>query len=274
MKVFACVLLAVAAHAAPEADPALLYAGYAGLHGYAGVYGYPYAAAAVVPAASVVTGNSVPVAVGGYKAVAGSNGDLAGPVHEVPGLVPALAVQKQESSGDVSLSTGTGALVHTPVVSYIGKRAAEADPALVYGGLPYAGVVGYPYAAHLPLTYAVKPLELKTEVTATNLPVPVAVGGYKAEAGNNGELMGAVHEVPGLVPAPALNVQKNSNGGALTVGTSAFVTHSLVKREAEADPALLYGTYGHYGLGYGYGHYGLGYAGYHGYPYGGYAYYG
>merc|ERR1712105_66571 len=73
----------------------------------------------------------------------------------------------------------------------------------------------------------------------------VAVGGYKAEAGNNGELMGAVHEVPGLVPAPALNVQKNSNGGALTVGTSAFVTHSLVKREAEADPALLYGAYGH-----------------------------
>merc|ERR1719291_697780 len=130
----------------------------------------PYAAHAVV------TGNSVPVAVGGYKAVAGSNGDLAGPVHEVPGLVPALAVQKQESSGDVSLSTGTGALVHTPVVSYIGKRAAEADPALVYGGLPYAhaGVYGYPYAA--------KPLELKTEVTATNLPVPVAVGGYKAEA--------------------------------------------------------------------------------------------
>jgi len=120
MKVFACVLLAVAAHAAPEADPALLYAGYAGLH--AGVYGYPYAAAAVVPAASVVTGNSVPVAVGGYKAVAGSNGDLAGPVHEVPGLVPALAVQKQESSGDVSLSTGTGALVHTPVVTYYGKR--------------------------------------------------------------------------------------------------------------------------------------------------------
>merc|ERR1719221_2037495 len=53
----------------------------------------PYAAHAVV------TGNSVPVSVGGYKAVAGSNGDLAGPVHEVPGLVPALAVHKQESSG-------------------------------------------------------------------------------------------------------------------------------------------------------------------------------
>merc|ERR1712055_1004190 len=131
------------------ADPALLYAGYTGLHGYAGVYGYPYAAAAVVPAASVVTGNSVPVAVGGYKAVAGSNGDLAGPVHEVPGLVPALAIAKQESSGDVSLSTGTGAVV--PALHYYGKREAEADPALLYGayaGLPYAGVYGgYPYAA-------------------------------------------------------------------------------------------------------------------------------
>merc|ERR1712115_146552 len=129
---------------------ALLYAGYAGLH--AGVYGYPYAHAAVVPAASVVTGNSVPVAVGGYKAVAGSNGDLAGPVHEVPGLVPALAVQKQESSGDVSLSTGTGALVHTPVVTYYGKREAEADPALLYGaygyGLGYAGYHGLGYSGY------------------------------------------------------------------------------------------------------------------------------
>jgi len=254
MSVLACtVLLAAACQAAPEADPALLYGGYAGLP-YAGLYGYPYAAAAVV------TGNSVPVAVGGYKAVAGSNGDLAGPVHEVPGLVPALAVQKQESSGDVSLSTGTGALVATHAVHYYGKR--EADPALLYGayaGLPYAGVYGYPYAAPA-LTYAVKPLELKTNVAATNLPVPVAVGGYKAVAGNNGDLVGAVHEVPGLVPAPALLKQENSNGGALTVGTSAVVTHSFVKREADADPALLYRGYGGYGLG-------LGYAGYAGYPY-------
>jgi hypothetical protein len=307
MKVFACVLLAVAAQAAPapEADPALLYGAYAGLP-YAGVYGYPYAAHAVVPAATVVTGNSVPVAVGGYKAVAGSNGDLAGPIHEVPGLIPALAVHKQESSGDVSLSTGTGALVASPVIAYhYGKREAEADPALLYGayaGLPYAGVYGagvygtgvygagvygYPYAAHA-LTYAVKPLTLKTDVTATNLPVPVAIGGYKAEAGNNGDLVGAVHEVPGLLPAPALLKQENSNGGALTVGTSAVVTHSFVKREAEAeaeaDPALLYGAYGYgRGLGYaGYGYSGLGYAGYGGYAgyphtygaYAGYPYYG
>merc|ERR1712001_735231 len=180
------------------------------------------------------------VSVGGYKAVAGSNGDLAGPVHEVPGLVPALAIAKQESSGDVSLSTGTGAVV--PALHYYGKREAEADPALLYGGygLPFAG---YPYAAVAPaITYAVKPLELKTEVTATNLPVPVAVGGYKAVAGDNGDLKGAVHEVPGLVPALALDTQENSNGGALTVGTSALVKYSLSKREAEAEPALLYSS--------------------------------
>merc|ERR1712165_477226 len=102
-----------------------------------------------VPHASVVTGNSVPVAVGGYKAVAGSNGDLAGPVHEVPGLVPALAVQKQESSGDVSLSTGTGALV--PTVAYYGKREAEADPAVLYSSVSYAHPLTY--AAHYPYTY-------------------------------------------------------------------------------------------------------------------------
>merc|ERR1711910_285545 len=106
-----------------------------------------------------------------------------------------------------------------------------------YAGLPYAGVYGgYPYAAAVApaLTYAIKPLELKTEVTATNLPVPVAVGGYKAVAGDNGDLKGAVHEVPGLVPAPALLKQENSNGGALSVGTSAVLTHTLSKREAEA----------------------------------------
>merc|ERR1711976_499631 len=174
---------------------------------------------------------------------------------EVPGLVPALAVQKQESSGDVSLSTGTGAVV--PTIAYYGKREAEADPALVYSAaLPYAA---YPYAAY-PYTYAVKPLTLKSEVVATGAAVPVSVGGYKAVAGDNGDLKGAVHEVPALFGAPALDTQENSNGGSLTVGTSALVKYSLSKREAEADPALLYSTYPYaygYGYPYAYGAYGF-----------------
>merc|ERR1712098_372182 len=122
--------------------------------------------------------------------------------------------------------------VHAPVV-YYGKRSAE--PQLVYAGVP---------AYHHALTYAVptvavKPLTLNTEVVATGQSVPVAVGGYKAEAGDNGDLKGAVHEVPGLVPAPALNKQENANGGALTVGTGAFVKYSLSKRSADASPAVL-----------------------------------
>merc|ERR1712071_428493 len=126
-----------------------------------------------------------------------------------------------------------------------------------------------------------------SNVVATNAAVPVAVGGYKAVAGDNGELKGAVHEVPAIFGAPALNAQVNdASQGSLTVGTSAFITHTvgepIVKEhtavvptlayygkrsaeaapEAEADPYLYGGYYGH-GLGYGYGH-GYGYGGYYG----------
>jgi len=309
MKVFACVLLAVAARAAPEADPALLYG--------AGVLPYAYPAVSVavpkVETEVVATNAAVPVAVGGYKAVAGDNGELKGAVHEVPALFGAPALNTQENADSKgSLTVGTSAFLKATVTGYnnvvapgyhyIGKREAEADPALLYNaygyGLPYAGYgYGLPYAAAAvapALTYTVPKVE--TEVTATNLPVPVAVGGYKAVAGDNGELKGAVHEVPALFGAPALNTQENE-GTSLTVGTSAVLTakvtgyntfaapavHYIGKREAEAeaDPALLYSTYG-YGLpyagyagyaGYGYG-YGLGYAGYAGYGYAGYPYWG
>merc|ERR1712203_495541 len=200
------------------------------------------------------------------------------------------------------------------------EREAEetAAPApVVYAGYPFAagypyaglGHLGYPYAvphvvpATHEVTYKTITPTVKTNVVATNAAVPVAVGGYKAVAGDNGELKGAVHEVPALFGAPALNTQENE-GTSLTVGTSAVLTakvtgyntvaapavHYIGKREAEAeaeaDPALLYSTYG-YGLpyagyagyagygygGYGYG-YGLGYAGYAGYGYAGYPYYG
>merc|ERR1712087_420594 len=124
-------------------------------HGAPQLLLHPYAAVhRVVPSAAVVTGNAVPVSVGGYKAVAGSNGDLAGPVHEVPGLVPALATHKQESSGDVSLSTGTGALVPTLAhAAYYGKREAEADPAVLYSSVAYSHPAYATYAAHYPYTY-------------------------------------------------------------------------------------------------------------------------
>ena len=73
---------------------------------------------------------------------------------------------------------------------YYGKRSAEADPqVLTYGAgvLPYAAAA-YPYAAYPYVVPAVKPLEIKSEVVATGAAVPVAVGGYKAVAGDNGDL--------------------------------------------------------------------------------------
>ena len=78
---------------------------------------------------------------------------------------------------------------------------------------------------------------------------------------------GAVHEVPALFGAPALDTQENSNGGSLTVGTSALVKYSLSKREAEAAPAVLYSAYPYAAYPYAYGY---------GYPYayGAYGFYG
>jgi len=180
-----------------------------------------------------------------------------------------------------------------------GKREAEANPQVVVGAYPYAA---YPYAAPAvvpatqSITYKTYTPTVETNVVATNAAVPVAVGGYKAVAGDNGDLKGAVHEVPAIFGAPALNAQVNdASQGSLTVGTSAVITHTVgepivnehtavvptlayaygkrsaeAAPEASADPYLLYGGYG---LGYGRGYYG----GYYGHGlgyYGGYGVYG
>merc|ERR1712222_83287 len=105
------------------------------------------------------------------------------------------------------------------------------DPQVVVGAYPYAA---YPYAAPAvvpatqSITYKTITPTVETNVVATNAAVPVAVGGYKAVAGDNGELKGAVHEVPAIFGAPALNAQVNdASQGSLTVGTSAVITHTV-----------------------------------------------
>merc|ERR1719369_1744078 len=146
----------------------------------------------------------------------------------------------------------------SPMLAVAAQAAPDADPALVYSGLPYAGYAGYaglPYASVVPavvpatheVTYKTYTPTIDTNVVATNLPVPVAVGGYKSVAGDNGDLKGAVHEVPALFGAPALNTQVNeASQGSLTVGTSAVVTHTvgepIVKEHTVTVP-----TYGYYG---------------------------
>merc|ERR1719308_411457 len=68
--------------------------------------------------------------------------------------------------------------------------------------------------------------------------------------------------IAGLAPAAVPALAGGYAGAGRYVANSAGVVH-VAKREAEADPALLYGGYGYAGLGYA----GLGYAGYAGYPY-------
>merc|ERR1719178_150080 len=107
-------------------------------------------------------------------------------------------------------------------VVHIAKREAEADPALVYSGLGYAAP--YTTYAHAPVAYAVG--KSAPCVNAANVPVPCAAATY-------------AH-----------------------VGYHGLVHHALGKREAEADPALVYSGLGYAGLGYhGLGYHGLGYAG-------------
>merc|ERR1711956_174662 len=121
---------------------------------------------------------------------------------------------------------------------------------LGYAGLGHLGYAGLPLApAVVPatheVTYKTYTPTIETNVVATNAAVPVAVGGYKAVAGDNGDLKGAVHEVPSIFGAPALNAQTNdASQGSLSVGTSAFVTHSLgepiVKEHTAVVPTLAY----------------------------------
>ena len=113
-------------------------------------------------------------------------------------------------------------------VVHIAKREAEAeaDPALVYSNLGYSGLgyAGLGYAglgyAGLPYAHGIKSAPC---VNAANVPVACAGATY----------------------AP--------------IGYHGLVHHSLGKREAEADPALVYSNLGYAGLGYAH----HGYAGLH-----------
>ena len=75
----------------------------------------------------------------------------------------------------------------TPVDTYSVQAARAAHltaKANAYNFRPYT-YAAYPYTYAVP---AVKPLTLKSEVVATGAAVPVSVGGYKAVAGDNGDL--------------------------------------------------------------------------------------
>jgi len=154
----------------------------------------------------------------GYRAEAGGEG---GAVHEVPGLLPSAAVLKQVSAeGGAVQTTGVAAGVVLGYPAYghaIGKREAEAeaDPSYLvgiggygYGGYGYGG-----YGLGLPIVHA--------HTVAVGGSVPVAVGGYVAQAGEGG----AKHVVPGLIPALATVTQESEGGVSLSTGSNAAIIY-------------------------------------------------
>merc|ERR1712080_262647 len=140
------------------------------------------------------------------------------------------------------------------------------------GGYAHHGVVAHHGLGHLGYGYglglghhivaapAAEATEERKKRDIHHIPTPVAIGGYVANAGCNGDLCGPTHEVAGLVPALATVTQEN--GGAVSLTTGAAVP--IVPVVHHALPAVHHVGYaGHHGLGYA-GHLGLGYLGYAG----------
>jgi len=219
MKAFV-VLAAVLATAAAEADPALLYSGY-GYHGL-GYSGLGYAGL-------------------GYTGLGYSG--LAHTAYAAPlayahhGVYAPAGIKGPNYANDAVSAAGYAHkgqyIANSAGVVHIAKREAEAeaDPALVYSNLGYSGLgysgLGYAGLGYAGLGYAGLPyahgIKSAPCVNAANVPVACAGATY----------------------AP--------------IGYHGLVHHSLGKREAEADPALVYSNLGYAGLGYAH----HGYAGLH-----------
>merc|ERR1711892_1126877 len=149
----------------------------------------------------------------------------------------------------------------------VGAFSASAAPQLLAGGLGYAGYAGYPYALGYGLGVKSAPC-----VNAANFPVPCA-GKRKRDADADPALLyggyagspyaHAAYGYAGVPFASSTGLDALTQGlDASTQGVApyaAYAGHGLGyygKRDAEADPALLYGGY----AGYPYAHAAYGYA--------------
>merc|ERR1739838_1057054 len=110
---FLVVASALVAAISAEADPQLLYGGYAGYAGYPYAIGYGLG----LKSAPCVNAVNIPV--------------------------PCAGKRKRDADADPALLYG-GYADYGYGLGYYGKRDAEADPQLLYGG--YGGYAGYPYA--------------------------------------------------------------------------------------------------------------------------------
>merc|ERR1712168_1061961 len=146
--------------------------------------------------------------------------------------------------------------------------SATAGPQLVYGGLGL-GYGAYPYGLGYGLGLKSAPC-----VNAANVPVPCA-GKRKRDADADPTLLyggyaGYGYGYSGVPFASSTGLDPITQGlDASTQGLAPYAAYGYGlgyygKRDADADPALLYGGY----AGYGYGYAGYGYAPYATYGYG------
>merc|ERR1711942_452814 len=144
---FLVVASALVAAISAEADPALLYAGYAG-YPYALGYGVGLKSAPCVNAANVPVPCAAGYAhyIGKREAEAEADPALlygayyAGvPFGSSTGLDPITQGLDASTQGYAPYAYGYG-------LGYYGKRDADAEPALLYGGYAGYGYAGYPYA--------------------------------------------------------------------------------------------------------------------------------
>merc|ERR1719430_2070081 len=123
--------------------------------------------------------------------------------------------------------------------------SAEADPQLLYGGYGYAGLAGYPYALGYGLGLKSAPC-----VNAANIPVPCA-GKRKRDAAADPALLYGAYGYAGVPFASSTSLDPITQG--LDASTQGFAPYAHYgyglgyygKRDADADPALLYGGYGY-----------------------------
>eukprot|EP00091_Calanus_sinicus_P004227 TRINITY_DN14462_c0_g1_i1.p1 TRINITY_DN14462_c0_g1~~TRINITY_DN14462_c0_g1_i1.p1 ORF type:complete len:171 (-),score=46.97 TRINITY_DN14462_c0_g1_i1:58-570(-) len=127
--------------------------------------------------------------------------------------------------------------------------SASASPQLLYGGLGYAG---YPYALGYGLGVKSAPC-----VNAANIPVPCA-GRRKRDADADPALLyggyaGYPYAAYGVPFASSTGLDPITQGlDASTQGVAPYAAYGYGlgyygKRDADADPALLYGGYAGYG---------------------------
>merc|ERR1712002_512162 len=135
--------------------------------------------------------------------------------------------------------------------------SAEADPQLLYGGYGYAGLAGYagyPYALGYGLGLKIAPC-----FNAANIPVPCA-GKRKRDADADPALLyGAYAGYPYAYGVPfgsSTGLDPITQG--LDASTQGYAPYAYGyglgyygKRDADADPALLYGAYAGYPYAYG-----------------------